>query len=191
MDLPGNATAASMRADPDTWLVGAVPNRASAAIAERFGAESLGLGGYQVTRAKARALAAALRKRHLLVYAQANVLVKPLQVTQDPLTAAPNDWRAQVAGPELTTPPVTPESPLIALVDAAADLTHAEWTGDRNIATIPGVPVTNLHGTATASVASAPQNGIGILGVWPGARTLNVPLETVPGTDGEITCAAS
>ena len=86
---------------------------------------------------------------------------------------------------------MTPESPLIALVDAAADLTHPEWTGDPNIATIPGVPVTNLHGTATASVASAPQNGIGILGVWPGARTLNVPLETVPGTDGEITCDAS
>ncbi len=41
------------------------------------------------------------------------------------------------------------------------------------------------------SVAVAPQNGIGILGVWPGARALNVPLATVPGTDGEITCDAS
>jgi hypothetical protein len=191
MDLPGDVTASAVRADPDTWLVGGVPNRTSAAIAERFGAAPLGLGGYQVTRTKARALAAALRKRHLLVYAQANVLVKPFQVVQDPLSAAPNDWRAQVVAPELTPPPVTPESPLIALVDAAADLTHPEWTGDPNIATIPGVPVTNPHGTATASVASAPQNGIGILGVWPGARTLNVPLETVPGTDGEITCAAS
>ena len=86
---------------------------------------------------------------------------------------------------------MTPESPLIALVDAAADVTHPEWTGDPNFATLPGMPVTNSHGTATASVAAAPQNGIGILGVWPGARALNVPLETVPGTDGEITCAAS
>jgi subtilisin family serine protease len=34
----------------------------------------------------------------------------------------------------------------------------------------------DLHGTATASVASAPSNGVGILGVWPGARTLNVPV---------------
>ncbi len=51
--------------------------------------------------------------------------------------------------------------------------------------------MTSPHGTATASVASAPQNGIGILGVWPGARTLNVPLKTVPGTDGEISCDAS
>ena len=41
------------------------------------------------------------------------------------------------------------------------------------------------------AVAAAPQNGIGIIGVWPGARALNVPLATVPGSDGEITCAAS
>jgi hypothetical protein len=32
---------------------------------------------------------------------------------------------------------------------------------------------------------------MGILGVWPGARALNVPLRTVPGTDGEISCDAS
>jgi subtilisin family serine protease len=51
--------------------------------------------------------------------------------------------------------------------------------------------VTNSHGTATASVAAAPKNGVGILGVWPGARAVNVPLETVPGSDGAITCAAS
>ena len=191
MDLPGDASASAVRADPDTWLVGAVPNATSAALARRFDAEPLGLGGYQVARTQARAFAATLRRRHLLVYSQANVLVKPLGVPDDPLSGAPNDWRAKVAAPSLTPPPVTPGSPLIALVDAAADLGHPEWTGDPNVATLPGVPVTVSHGTATASVASAPQNGIGILGVWPGARTLNVPLETVPGTDGEISCAAS
>jgi len=191
MDLPGEATASSVRADPDTWLVGAVPGKAAAQLAKRFDAEPLGLGGYELKRSRARAFAAALRKQGLLVYSQANALVKPLGVSQDPLSGAPNNWRDMVAAPALTPPPVTPTSPLIALVDAAADVAHPEWTGDLNIATIPGVPVTNLHGTATASVASAPQNGIGIVGVWPSARTLNVPLETVPGTDGEITCAAS
>jgi subtilisin family serine protease len=40
-------------------------------------------------------------------------------------------------------------------------------------------------------VAAAPANGIGILGVWPGARALNVPLKTVPGTEGDISCDAS
>ena len=83
------------------------------------------------------------------------------------------------------------DSPLIALVDAAADLSHAEWTNDPNIATVPGRAVTDPHGTATAAIAAAPQNGIGIVGLWPGARALNVPLATEPGTDGLITCKAS
>jgi hypothetical protein len=195
MHLPGDASVASVRADPDTWLVGAVPGKSSAAIAKRFGAKHFGLpqtGGYKLARRDARAFAAALRKRKLLVYASANMIVKPLKaVPDDPLSVAPNAWRASVAAPELTPPPVTPESPLIALVDAAAELTHPEWTGDPNVATIPGTPVTNSHGTATMAVAAAPQNGIGVLGVWPGARALNVPLATVPGTDGEITCDAS
>src|SRR4051812_31762204 len=112
-------------------------------------------------------------------------------VADDPLSVAPNDWRKVVADPAIDPPPVTPQSPLITLVDAAADTTHPEWTGDPNFTTLPGTPVTNLHGTATASVAAAPANGLGIVGVWPGARALNVPLRTVPGTDGEISCDAS
>ena len=194
MQLPGDVTASSVRADADTWIVGATPNRHSARIAAKYGARHFGVpqtGGYTVARSKARAFADELRRHRLLVYAQANVLRKTLGVPNDPLSVAPNDWRAQVASPDLTPPPVTPQSPLIALVDAAADTTHPEWTGDPNFKTIPGTPVTASHGTATASVASAPQNGIGILGVWPGARTLNVPLKTVPGTDGEISCDAS
>jgi hypothetical protein len=194
MQLPGDAMASSVRADPDTWLVGAVPNGASATIAKRFGARHFGLpqtGGYKVARTQARAFATALKARKLLVYAQANVLRKPLSVPDDPLSGPPYNWRAVVADPALMPPPVTPQSPLIALVDAAADMTHPEWTGDPNVATIPGTAVTVSHGTATMSVAAAPQNGIGILGVWPGARVLNVPLKTVPGTDGEITCDAS
>jgi hypothetical protein len=195
MRLPGDVTASSVRADPDTWLVGAKPGRASAAIARRFGAAHFGfkeIGSYRVARSQARAFANALKADRLLVYAEPNVLRKSLAaVPDDPLSGPPNNWRAVVADPALTPPPVTPQSPLIALVDAAADVAHPEWTSDPNVATIPGTPVDNSHGTATMSVAAAPQNGIGILGVWPGARALNVPLKTSPGTDGEITCDAS
>jgi len=195
MDLPGDVTVSSLRADPDTWLVGAKPGRASAELAKRFKAIHFGFaetGSYQVARGRARAFADALKARRLLVYAEANVLRKPLQaVPGDPLTGPPNDWRAGVADPLLAPPPVTPASPLIALVDAAADLTHPEWTGDANVARLRRTRVDNPHGTATMSVAVAPQNGIGILGVWPGARALNVPLKTKPRTDGEITCSAS
>jgi hypothetical protein len=192
MRLPGDVTASAVRADPDTWLVGAKPGKRSAAVARRFGAEHFGLdgtGSYEVARGRARAFAAALRKRDLLVYAEPNALRQFRDVPDDPLSGPPNDWRAQVAAPALTPPPVVRDSPLIALVDAAADLTHQEWTGDNNIATLPGHEVTNAHGTATAAIAAAPSNRIGIVGVWPGARTLNVPVSV--NARGELTCKAS
>ncbi len=69
-------------------------------------------------------------------------------------------------------------------MDAAADADAPGVDGRPNFSTLPGMPVTNSHGTATASVAAAPQNGIGILGVWPGARALNVPLAEPPGHRG-------
>jgi subtilisin family serine protease len=193
MQLPGSATAASVSSDPDTWIVGAKPGAKASRIAQRYGARHIGLpqtGGYEVPITRARAMAAALQRRHLLVYAQPNVLMKGFQVAADPLTGPPNDWRAHVADPALVPPPVTPTSPLIALVDAAAETAHPEWTGDPNFATTPARPVTNLHGTATASVAAAPANGIGILGVWPGARALNVALQTSGGSEN-FSCAAS
>jgi len=83
--LPGDASAASVSADPDTWLVGAVPGGDAAAIARRFGARHVGAkatGGYVISRAKARAFARALGNR--LVYAQANALRKTDAVADDP-----------------------------------------------------------------------------------------------------------
>jgi subtilisin family serine protease len=193
MQLPGDASASAVRADADTWMVGARPDAASAAIARRYGARRSGAratGTYVVARDRARAFAHALGER--LVYAEPNALLRLASVPDDPLSAAPNDWRRTVADPAVDPPAVTPQSPLIALVDAAADATHPEWTGDPNFSVLtPATPVTNPHGTATAAVAAAPVNGIGVVGVWPGARALNVPLKTVPGTDGEISCAAS
>jgi subtilase family protein len=188
MSLPGDASAAALRADRATWIVGARPGRAARALARRHRAKRIGpagTGGYVLARAAARPFARALRRRGLLVYAQPNTLARPLQaVPNDPLTLPPDDWRARVADPALVPPAVTPESPLIALVDSQLDPVHGEFAGG-NTATLPQLPVTNSHGTATASVAAAPQNGVGILGVWPGARALNIPLPD------EITCARS
>ncbi|MDA0168575.1 S8 family serine peptidase [Solirubrobacter taibaiensis] len=190
-ELPGDVTASSVRSDPDTWLVGARPGAASAKIADRYGARHSGLGNYVVERSRAKALAGDLETAGLLLYAQANTILKTKQtVPDDPFSTPPNAWRAKVAPQVFMPPAVAPTSPLIALVDAAADATHPEWAGS-NFSTIPGVPVTSSHGTATAAVAAAPLNGVGILGVWPSARALNVPLPVAPGTEGGITCASS
>ncbi|HEX5621100.1 MAG TPA: S8 family serine peptidase [Solirubrobacteraceae bacterium] len=186
MVLPGDATASSLRASESTWIVGARPTAQARVIAKRFGAKQVGpdgTGGYVIGRSKARAFADALGG--LLVYAQPDTLAEPLaSVPNDPLSATPYNWRAMVADPALTPPAVGPTSPLIALVDAQLDKTHPELANS-NTNTIPQFPITISHGTATASVAAAPQNGIGIVGVWPNARALNLPLPA------EITCSRS
>lgn len=188
MMLPGDAAAASVHAARSTWIVGARPSAAARALAPRFGARAIGprgTGGYVLARGRARAFAAALRERGLLVYAQPDTLAELLQgVPDDPLSVPPDNWRAHVADPSLTPPIPNPASPLIALVDAQLDANHPEWVGG-NVSTLPRFPVTLSHGTATASVAAAPANHRGILGVWPGARALNVPLPE------DITCTQS
>jgi hypothetical protein len=184
MALPGDAAAAALPAEHGSWIVGARPGPAGAAIARRFGGERAFGGGYEVASRHARPLAAALRERGLLVYAQPNTLATTHQaVPDDPLSVPPDGWRAIVADPALTPPAVAPESPLIALVDSQLDPGHPEFQGS-NTSTLPERAVTSSHGTATASVAAAPVNGMGIVGVWPGARALNVPLpETISCAD--------
>jgi hypothetical protein len=89
----------------------------------------------------------------------------PLQPTQW--------WLSAVVPPDLAPPPVTDRSPLIGILDAPVDLGHPEFQGAR-LRAIQSGPVDDRHGTAVASVASAPLNGRGIAGVWPGARVLVV-----------------
>jgi hypothetical protein len=179
MTLPGDARAASVRAAPGSWIVGARPGAAARQVARRFGARHIGppaTGGYALATSRARAFAAALKRRGLLVYAQPDTVAEPyLAVPPDPLSVSPDAWRDAVAGSAPDPPPVDASSPLIAVVDAQLDLTHPEWQGG-NVDAIQQFPVTQSHGTATTSVAAAPANGVGILGVWPGARARNVPL---------------
>jgi hypothetical protein len=101
----------------------------------------------------------------------------------DPLSPRAR-WRDVVVGTQVP-PAVAPSSPLIGMVDSALEMTHPEFAGS-NVTTLESRPVSDLNGTANAAAAAAPANGVGILGIWPGARVLSVPLPT----DG-ITCAAS
>ncbi|MEO8686976.1 MAG: S8 family serine peptidase [Solirubrobacteraceae bacterium] len=182
--LPGDAAAASVRADRSTWIVGARPVRAADGLAAAHGARRVGTGAYVVARARARTLARALRGRGMLLYAEPDRLARRMQAPPpDPLDARAA-WRAAIVDPRLVPPPVTPASPLLALVDSQLDITHPEFAGG-NVATLGGLPVQSAHGTETAAVAAAPKNDVGILGVWPGMRALNVPLPE------EIRCSDS
>jgi hypothetical protein len=158
MQFPGDASASAVDAAPGVWLVGARPGAGARAVARAFDAEPIGGGDYVVARDRVRAMAGALRSRGLLLYAQPDALRPTSQaVADDPKSVPPDNWRAAVANPNLAPPPVTPTSPLIALIDTRLDETHPEFAGG-NVSTLGDRPLDNLHGTS-ASSASGPARG--------------------------------
>jgi hypothetical protein len=177
--LPGTASLASVRTDHSTWIVGARERPAAAQIARAHGASHIAGGAWLVARGRATALAAALKSRGLLAYAEPNrVSVRAQAPAPDPLSPLSN-WRDRVVG-NAVPPAVSASSPLIALVDSQLDRTTPELAASPNIKTTGGQPLIDFHGTATAAVVAAAANGVGNLGVWPGANALNVSLpETI------------
>jgi hypothetical protein len=185
LPAPGDAAAAGAQ-----WLVGARPGVATDRIAARFGAERLmdGTGIYAVRRGRARSFAAALRSSGRLTFAEPprtrvirtgtpaarpadawrRVGAASLALPVDPLT--PRQWwlRAVVRGP-LTRPVVTPASPVLSVIDSQVDMTHPDVRGS-GIFSATRRRATIEHGTAVSTVAGAPDNGVGIVGVWPGMR---------------------
>jgi hypothetical protein len=182
--LPGAASIASVGADRSTWIVGARVRPAAARIARAHGAQHIAGGAWLVARDRATALAGALKARGLLAYAEPNRISRRAQAPAPGPTSESSDWRDRVVG-SAVPPAVTPSSPLVALVDSQLDRTTPEIAASPNIQTTGGQPLIDFHGTATAAVVAAAANGIGNLGVWPGANALNVSLPPV------ITCAAS
>ncbi len=200
LSLPSPAAAAASGAP--AWIVGGRPGPASARLAARFGARSLlrGAGVYLVARARARAFAQALRAAGRLTFAEPDGRLGRARAGQranpwrafpaaaglpaDPLTGKQWWLRAVVRG-ALVRPPVTPASPLLAVIDSQVDGRHPDVRGS-NIKRDRPSRVGEEHGTAVTTAAAAPDNGRGIVGIWPGMR---VSLHTQPLTTAGIVSA--
>lgn len=88
----------------------------------------------------------------------------------DPLGAS--EWWVSHVGADRWSPP-GPGVPLT-MIDSGVDLSHEEFasrpdTFPLNAMTYSGNEF-EVHGTATASVAAAPENGVGIVGIYPLAK---------------------
>jgi hypothetical protein len=90
-----------------------------------------------------------------------------LQAT-DPLV--PLEWWRAAVGADRQEPP-GPGKP-VTLVDSGVDITHPEFAG-RPDTTLLNTQTTNsddeAHGTEVGSIIAAPNNGVGIVGVYPQA----------------------
>jgi len=88
----------------------------------------------------------------------------------DPL-AASEWWTAKIGVTEWVAP--GPGVPLT-MIDSGVDLAHEEFAARPNTVALNKQTHTaneaELHGTATASVAAAPVNGVGLVGLYPQAK---------------------
>jgi hypothetical protein len=170
--LPGSVGASRLSADRDGWIVGARPGSQATAIARRFGARSLlrGAAIYKVPLGRASAFASALEAAGQLAFAEPNARARRQSFPSDPGTGF-QWWLPAVVAQSITPPPVTSKSPLLAIADSQAKLNHNELAG--HVASTTTGAVTDEHGTAVAAVASASDNGTGIVGIWPGMRVLD------------------
>ena len=115
--------------------------------------------------------------------------IEPFRANVDPLS--PREyWRALV-GADAATPP-GPGKP-ITVIDTGLDLTHEEFAGRPNTVPLGDQNLTDseedFHGTAVSSVAAAPENGLGVVGVYPQAvlRSVDVGDLTVANVIAALT----
>jgi hypothetical protein len=91
-----------------------------------------------------------------------------LETATDPLV--PTEWWRSVIGADRQPPP-GPGKP-VTIVDSGVDTTHPEFAGRPNTSILNEQTTTDEdedHGTEVASVLAAPNNGVGIVGVYPQA----------------------
>ena len=151
----------------------------AAELAEHFGAGPAGGDGCSSPRARARALAVALRRGWVSCAGRSpNRQLRrpppPVLATASALVVA----RLGLAGVCFAT---AATGPVLALLDSPVDLAHPAFAGGLVSSRDPIAPY-DLHGTATASVASGTGAG-GVLGIWPGMRVVNWPFP-----DQSVTC---
>jgi subtilisin family serine protease len=90
------------------------------------------------------------------------------RVAGDPLQA--QEWWLADIGADTSSPP-GPGIP-ITIIDSGVDPTHPEFAGRPNTTFLDDQTVDGpgeFHGTAVASLAVAPENGVGLVGVYPQA----------------------
>ncbi|MHB8642997.1 MAG: S8 family peptidase, partial [Gaiellaceae bacterium] len=113
-----------------------------------------------------------LERAGLVRHAQPERRLKTAAVVRtvaDPLV--PQEWYLHDIGADQATPP-GPGVP-ISIVDTGIDVTHPEFAGRPNVLLLNTQSITDstedFHGTAVSSVAGAPENGVGMTGVYPQA----------------------
>jgi subtilisin family serine protease len=152
---------------PDTALVQIVPahTRAAAPLLRQAGGTEIG-PELRIWRVPAAAVPA-LRRTGIVAFSEPEqTLTSNAVVPADPLVDE-QYWRASV-GADRATPP-GPGKP-VTIVDSGLDVSHPEFASRPNTTLLNSQTVRaedDDHGTEVSSVIAAPENGIGLVGIYP------------------------
>jgi subtilisin family serine protease len=171
----GGLLAAPSRADADGLLLVALRADAGPAAAARL--ESVGgrlvdaqLRLWEVVAADAGEVVGALREDGAVRFTQPvrTYAVAASAAAVDPLSAS-EWWRADVGLGALVPP--GPGIP-VTIVDSGISVEHPEFAGRADLEVLneqEPAPLGGEHGTMVASVVGAPENGQGVVGIYPQA----------------------
>jgi hypothetical protein len=130
------------------------------------------LSMWRVRTTEAQRLLPALRRAGVVSLVQPEqplVRTDASRAAVDPLV--PAQWWIANIGADRAVPP-GPGIP-VTVIDTGTDLTHPEFAGRPNTIALNTQRVSDslddFHGTAVASVIGAPENGVGLVGVYPQA----------------------
>ena len=108
----------------------------------------------------------ALRRAGVLSFSQPERLLARTAVPTDPLVD--EQWWRSAVGADRATPP-GPGKP-VTIVDSGLDMSHPEFASRPNTTLLNNQTVRaedDDHGTEVSSVIAAPENGIGLVGIYP------------------------
>jgi hypothetical protein len=183
--VAGAAQAASPLTTYDAALVGMRPTPGAEALVRAAGGTPVArkLGIWRLDSARAAAIAPALRRAGLLRYVEPDRPQPEAHLTAgDPLATPELGWYLYRLGADQVEPP--PAGVPISLVDSGLDMTHTEFKTRPSTTLLNAQPSLSwgselYHGTEVASVAAAPEDGYGAVGIYPTAALRIFAISTV------------
>jgi hypothetical protein len=125
------------------------------------------LGIWRLPSDEAERIGLELSARGIARVIEPDRVLVPQRAAVDPLVGL-EWWRAAVGADRDTTP--GPGKP-VTVIDTGLDVTHPEFAGRPNTTLLDAQSTSGggdeEHGTAVSSVVAAPDNGVGVLGIYP------------------------
>ncbi len=146
------------------------------------------LGIWRLRTRQAKRVLPRLARLGVLRYAEPD---RPQQAANhlgfgDPLAAPQSAWHLYRVGADRAEPP--PPGVPLSVVDSGLDMTHMEFKARQNVVPLNAQPTYSwddpnglYHGTMVSSVAAAPADGLGTVGVYPQAVLRTYAVAAVAG----------